>query len=52
MVGELSAFRLITIHNLTYVFELMAGVRQAIAEGRFEAFAENALSRRELGLGH
>jgi len=52
MVGELSTFRLITIHNLTYVFELMAGVRQAIAEGRFEAFAENALSRRELDLGH
>ena len=50
MVGELSAFRLITIHNLRYMFDLMSGVRQAIAQGAFEAFCAEVQSGRELGL--
>ena len=50
MVGELSAFRLITIHNLTYLLDLMRGVRQAIAEERFNAFRADVLRERELGL--
>ncbi len=50
MVGELSAFRLITIHNLTYLLDLMRGVRQAIAEERFDAFRTEVLRERELGL--
>ena len=35
---ELAAHRLISIHNLTYTLEVMAGARRAIAEGRFEAY--------------
>lgn len=36
--GELLAHMLITWHNLTYYQRLMAGMRAAIAEGRFEEF--------------
>ncbi len=36
--NEILASRLHTIHNLTYYLGLMAGMRRAIAEGRFEAF--------------
>lgn len=50
MVGELSAFRLITIHNLRYMFDLMKEVRLAIAASRFEAFSSKVLAARELGL--
>jgi queuine tRNA-ribosyltransferase len=49
MVGELSAFRLLTIHNLTYVFEVMDGARQAIVAGNFEIYRQEVLARRELG---
>ena len=37
-VNEILGARLNTIHNLHYYQELMAGIRTAIAEGRFEAF--------------
>jgi queuine tRNA-ribosyltransferase len=37
--GELTAKRLITLHNLTFMAELMSGLREAIADG---AFAERA----------
>ncbi|CAN5198272.1 tRNA guanosine(34) transglycosylase Tgt [soil metagenome] len=50
MVGELSAFRLITIHNLRYMFDLMSGVRQAIAKSGFKAFCTEVQTGRELGL--
>jgi len=38
--GEIMAARLHSIHNLTYYLGLMAGMRKAIAEGRFDAFQE------------
>lgn len=37
--GEILGARLNTLHNLHYYQELMAGIRAAIAEQRFEAFA-------------
>jgi queuine tRNA-ribosyltransferase len=36
--NELTAFRLLSIHNLFYTLALVASARQAIAAGRFEAF--------------
>jgi queuine tRNA-ribosyltransferase len=42
--GELTAKRLITLHNLTFMGELMKGIRAAIAEGRFAAYAEAVLA--------
>jgi queuine tRNA-ribosyltransferase len=36
-VGEPTAWRLLSIHNLAFVLGLMADARAAIAEGRFEA---------------
>jgi len=35
---EILAFRLLTLHNLYYYLNLMAGMRQAIAQGQFAAF--------------
>ena len=37
-VGEPTAWRLLTIHNLAFVLDLMSGARAAIAEGRFDGF--------------
>jgi queuine tRNA-ribosyltransferase len=36
--NELTAFRLLSIHNLTYTLGLVASARQAINTGRFESF--------------
>jgi queuine tRNA-ribosyltransferase len=36
-LGEPTAARLLTIHNVTWLSELVVGLRQAIAEGRFES---------------
>ncbi len=45
--GELSAQRLLSIHNLHYTMRLMAGVRTAIEEGDFASFvAERTAQRR------
>ena len=41
--NELTAKRLITLHNLTFMAELMRGMRQAIEAGRFASFAEETL---------
>jgi queuine tRNA-ribosyltransferase len=38
--------RLLTIHNLHYTLELMAGIRTAICAGSFDQFAAAARSRR------
>jgi queuine tRNA-ribosyltransferase len=38
--GEILASVLLTWHNLHYYQDLMAGLRGAIAEGRFQAFAD------------
>ena len=45
--GELTAARLITLHNLTFMAELMKGIRAAIAEGRYGAYAEAVLEGKE-----
>jgi queuine tRNA-ribosyltransferase len=37
-MNELSAHRLLTIHNLTYVLDLVSGARTAIELGTFSAF--------------
>ncbi|MEA2348832.1 MAG: queuine tRNA-ribosyltransferase [Thermoleophilaceae bacterium] len=41
---ELTGVRLITLHNLTFMHELMAGMRGAIEAGGFEAHAEALLA--------
>ena len=41
--NELTAKRLLTLHNLTFMAELMSEMREAIAAGRFAAFAERTL---------
>ena len=38
--GEMLSAQLNTIHNLRYYQTLMAGLRDAIAEGRLDAFTE------------
>jgi queuine tRNA-ribosyltransferase len=42
-IGELTAARLITLHNLTFVALLMEGVREAIADGRLAEYNAAAL---------
>jgi queuine tRNA-ribosyltransferase len=41
--NELTAKRLITLHNLTFMAELMRGMREAIEARRFASFAEETL---------
>ncbi|EBR9859696.1 tRNA guanosine(34) transglycosylase Tgt, partial [Salmonella enterica subsp. enterica serovar Chester] len=43
--NEILGARLNTIHNLRYYQRLMAGIRQAIEEGRLEAFAAEFYQR-------
>lgn len=40
---ELLALRLATLHNVAFYLKLMADIRKAIEEDRFEAFKKNAL---------
>jgi len=51
-IGELTAARLITLHNLTFMALLMEGIRRSIAEGTFESFAAAALEGRAPYGGH
>jgi queuine tRNA-ribosyltransferase len=44
--GEISAQRLLSIHNLRYTMRLMAGVRTAIETGNFDAFVAERTARR------
>lgn len=44
-VGEISALRLGTIHNIHFMLELMRQIRTALDEGRFAAFREHFLQR-------
>jgi queuine tRNA-ribosyltransferase len=46
---ELLGMRLLTLHNLSFLIELCRSARLAIVDGRFEAFAREALER--LGSG-
>jgi queuine tRNA-ribosyltransferase len=48
-VGEILGSRLNTLHNLYYYQQLMAGARDAIAEGRFRAYARQVREQRALG---
>ncbi len=41
--NELTAKRLITLHNLTFMAELMRGMREAIAAGAFSEYARRTL---------
>jgi queuine tRNA-ribosyltransferase len=41
---ELTAARLLTLHNLTFMAALMAGIREAIAAGDYPAHAERVLA--------
>ncbi|MCE0493190.1 tRNA guanosine(34) transglycosylase Tgt [Vibrio salinus] len=45
--NEILGARLNTIHNLRYYQRLMASIRQAIEEDRFEQFVEDFYARRE-----
>lgn len=42
--GELTALRLLTIHNLVYLERLMAGARAAISAQRFAAYRDASLA--------
>ncbi|TMK64926.1 MAG: tRNA guanosine(34) transglycosylase Tgt [Actinobacteria bacterium] len=42
-IGELTAARLITLHNLTFTAALMHGVRESILNGTFEAYSRGIL---------
>jgi queuine tRNA-ribosyltransferase len=45
MAKELLSYRLNTIHNLHYILDLMAGLRQAIRDDAYQAFAQEFASR-------
>jgi queuine tRNA-ribosyltransferase len=47
--GEIISSMLLTWHNLHYYQELMQGLRDAIAEGRLDAFARDFHAAREAG---
>jgi queuine tRNA-ribosyltransferase len=40
---ELTGVRLLTLHNLTYTAEVVAGARKAIREGRFDSYRRASL---------
>jgi queuine tRNA-ribosyltransferase len=49
MARELLAYRLNTLHNLHYYLTLMVAVRQAIEDGRFEAWRKGFYAERSSG---
>jgi len=42
---ELLAYRLATIHNLTFINDLMKRIRESLADGTFESYKEKFLSQ-------
>ncbi|HEX6221139.1 MAG TPA: tRNA guanosine(34) transglycosylase Tgt [Acidimicrobiia bacterium] len=48
-MSELSAHRLLTIHNLTYTIDLVAGARQAIVDGDLSGFMREVTEKRRNG---
>jgi queuine tRNA-ribosyltransferase len=48
-MNELSAHRLLTIHNLTYVFDLVSGAREAIEKGTFNDHVASVNGQRSDG---
>lgn len=51
MTKEISALRLLSVHNLTYTLGLMAATRAAIAAGRFSDHHAEIVERRSNGVG-
>jgi len=51
MAGEILAMVLNTIHNVRHYQRLMARIRQAIEEDRYDAFRAQFLNEQELGRG-
>lgn len=45
---ELSGYRLLSIHNLTYTLDVMAGARRAIADGRLAEWRRGVSARRDM----
>ena len=45
-MNEISAHRLLSIHNLTYTLDLIAGAREAIVGGHFQSYVDEAVERR------
>jgi queuine tRNA-ribosyltransferase len=48
--NEPTGQRLLTLHNLTYTYRLMADIRSAIADGSFAAFRTDVVERRKRGI--
>ncbi len=46
LAREILAYRLLTLHNLYYYINLMAGIRQAVAEGRFAELRQEFYQKR------
>jgi tRNA-guanine family transglycosylase len=46
---EISAMRLLSIHNLAYLTNLMHDARIAISEGSFASFHDSFTETRQLG---
>jgi len=44
---ELTGARLVTLHNLTFMAELMSGIRAAVGEGRLGAYSERVMEGTE-----
>ncbi|HET7685292.1 MAG TPA: tRNA guanosine(34) transglycosylase Tgt [Candidatus Limnocylindria bacterium] len=45
--GELLAYRLASVHNVTYTLSLMANIRSVLADGTFDALRESVAARYE-----
>ena len=45
--SELTGARLLTLHNLTFMAELMRGLREAIVQGRYAEHAGRVLAGEE-----
>jgi queuine tRNA-ribosyltransferase len=45
MARELLAYRLLSLHNVTFYQRVMADMRRAVADGGFEAFRARFLAR-------
>jgi queuine tRNA-ribosyltransferase len=43
--NELLGLRLLSLHNLSFLLDLTRGAREAIREGRFDAYKSDALAR-------
>ena len=48
-MSELSAHRLLTLHNLTYTLDLVSEAREAVLRGAFDDYAESVRSARTDG---